>query len=104
MRYLSRSLERSSVPFVSGVGGVLDAREMQDPSQTVYNPNMFVALSKFVVANGTSSEVAAAFRNRPHKVDFALGFVRMDVLSPEDNASEFWLITYWASRAPGEHL
>ena len=59
---------------------------------------MFVALSKFEVANGMSAEIAAAFRDRPHLVDSAPGFVRLDVISPEGNPNEFWLITYWASR------
>jgi len=60
---------------------------------------MFVALSKFVLANAMSSEVAAAFRRRPHLVDSAPGFVRLDVISPEENPNEFWLITYWISRS-----
>ena len=59
---------------------------------------MFVALSKFVVANAMSSEIAAAFRSRPHLVDHASGFVRLDVISPEENPNEFWLITYWSAR------
>lgn len=43
--------------------------------------------------------VAAAFRERPHLVDSAPGFVRMDVLSPAEDASEFWLVTYWTDEA-----
>src|SRR5436305_1550726 len=60
---------------------------------------MFVALSKFAVANAMSSEIAAAFRSRPHLVDSAPGFVRLDVISPEGNHDEFWLITYWTCRS-----
>jgi heme oxygenase (mycobilin-producing) len=45
------------------------------------------------------SEVAAAFRERPHLVDGATGFIRMDVLSPDGDESEFWLITYWTDEA-----
>lgn len=56
---------------------------------------LFVALSKFVVANGMETEVKAAFRARPHLVDSADGFVRMNVLSPKDRLSEIWLVTYW---------
>ncbi|MFN7142002.1 MAG: antibiotic biosynthesis monooxygenase family protein [Limisphaerales bacterium] len=56
---------------------------------------MFVALSKFAVANGMSEEVRTAFRNRPHLVDSAPGYVRMDVMCPKDAPNEFWLITYW---------
>jgi heme-degrading monooxygenase HmoA len=40
-------------------------------------------------------DVAEAFRARPHLVDDAPGFVRMDVLSPSEDAAEFWLVTYW---------
>jgi len=56
----------------------------------------FVAVSKFRVANGLSREVRDAFKARPHLVDSAPGFVRMDVLSPTKDDDEFWLITYWA--------
>ena len=59
----------------------------------------FVALSRFVVANGMTGEVKAAFRNRPHLVDGASGFVRMEVLSPLDRPEEIWLITYWSDQA-----
>ena len=56
---------------------------------------MFIALSKFVVANGMTNEVKEAFKNRPHLVEDNPGFVRMDVISPIDNPDEIWLITYW---------
>jgi heme oxygenase (mycobilin-producing) len=55
----------------------------------------YVAISRFKVRNGMEEEVRAAFRERPHLVDGASGFVRMDVLTPAEDASEFWLITYW---------
>lgn len=55
----------------------------------------FVAVSKFVVANGMSEEIRRAFHERPHLVDSAPGYVRMDVISPLDRPEEFWLITYW---------
>ncbi|MEO8452109.1 MAG: antibiotic biosynthesis monooxygenase [Gemmatimonadota bacterium] len=55
----------------------------------------FVALSKFVIANGLTAEVKAAFRQRPHLVNSAEGFVRMEVLSPLDRPEEIWLITHW---------
>jgi hypothetical protein len=44
----------------------------------------FVALSRFVVANGMEAEVKAAFRERPHLVDRTAAFVRMEVLCPLD--------------------
>ena len=55
----------------------------------------FVALSKFVIANGMEAEVKRAFGERPHLVDSAPGYVRMDVISPVDCPAEVWLITYW---------
>ena len=55
----------------------------------------FVALSLFVVANGMEDEVKAAFRARPHRVDRAAGFVRMEVLCPLDRPAEVWLVTHW---------
>jgi heme oxygenase (mycobilin-producing) len=55
----------------------------------------FVALSKFVVANGLTDAVKQAFVQRPHLVDGAPGYLRMDVLSPVDRPSEIWLITFW---------
>ena len=55
---------------------------------------MFVAHSRFVVANGMEDEVRKAFRERPHLVDSVSGFIRMEVLSPADRPQEFWLMTY----------
>jgi heme-degrading monooxygenase HmoA len=54
-------------------------------------------LSRFVVANDMSAAVKQAFLLRPHLVDNAPGFVRMDVLSPEDTPNEIWLLTYWTN-------
>lgn len=62
-------------------------------------PGGFVALSRFVVANGMADEVREAFRHRPHRVDDAPGFMRMDVICPLDRPEEFWLITAWADEA-----
>lgn len=55
----------------------------------------YVSISRFRVRNGMESAVADAFRGRPHLVEEAPGFVRMDVLSPAEEPSEFWLVTYW---------
>ena len=55
----------------------------------------FVVISKFVIANDMSLQVKEAFRNRPHKVDDAEGFLRMDVISPLDDPNEIWLMTFW---------
>lgn len=56
---------------------------------------MFVALSRFTIQNDMGEEVRAAFRARPHLVDDAPGFVRMEVMSPVDAPKEIWLVTYW---------
>lgn len=59
----------------------------------------YVSISRFRVRNGMEGDVADAFRARPHLVDHAPGFVRMDVLSPAEDSSEFWLVTYWTDEA-----
>jgi hypothetical protein len=48
----------------------------------------FVAVSRFSVANGMIAEVKDAFRNRPHLVDGASGYHRMEVISPVDHPTE----------------
>lgn len=64
---------------------------------------MFVALSKFIVANGMTAEVKTAFQNRPHLVDNVAGFIRLEVLSPRDNPDEIWLVTYWDAEENYHH-
>jgi heme-degrading monooxygenase HmoA len=56
---------------------------------------MFVALSKFTVANGMTAAVKDAFRHRPHLVESAPGFLRLDAISPSSCPDEIWLLTYW---------
>jgi heme-degrading monooxygenase HmoA len=56
---------------------------------------MFIALSRFEIANGMSDQVRAAFQHRPHLVDGAPGFSGMDVMSPVDCPEEIWLLTRW---------
>ena len=65
------------------------------------NPG-FIALSKFTVAPGFNEEgeshterVKQAFRDRPHLVDDAHGFRRLEVFSPRDQPNEIWLLTFW---------
>ena len=65
---------------------------------TRWNAAGFVALSQFTVARKTD-EVKQAFQQRPHLVENATGFVRMEVLSPCDAPDEIWLITYWENEA-----
>lgn len=59
----------------------------------------YVSISRFRVRNGMEADVAEAFRARPHLVDDAPGFLRMEVLSPAEDASEFWLVTHWIDEA-----
>jgi heme-degrading monooxygenase HmoA len=56
---------------------------------------MFIALSQFTVSNNMTAEVKSAFVQRPHLVDNAPGFIRLEVISPVDNRDEIWLLTYW---------
>ncbi len=68
---------------------------MQEPSSgAVGRP--FVALSRFAIANGMTEPAKQAFVHRPHLVEAAPGFVRLDVISPVDTPNEIWLLTYWA--------
>lgn len=46
--------------------------------------------------------VKRAFQNRPHLVEDAPGFVRMEVISPSDRPAEIWLLTFWQDRASYE--
>lgn len=55
----------------------------------------FVALSRFVIKNNMQDAVRKAFLQRPHLVDEAPGFVRMEVFSPLENPQEIWLMTMW---------
>jgi len=62
---------------------------------------MFVVISKFTVGDGgaMTTAVRRAFVDRPHLVDSANGFQRMDVLSPLDHPDEIWLITHWTDQS-----
>jgi len=62
-------------------------------------PPGFVALSRFVIANSLTAEVKTAFRSRPHIVDNVSGYLRMEVLSPQEKPDEIWLITFWKDEA-----
>jgi len=62
-------------------------------------PAAFLALSKFKVRNGMEADVRDAFLRRPHLVDEAQGFVRMEVVSPTADDAEFWLLTWWQDEA-----
>lgn len=59
-------------------------------------------MSRSRVQEGQEGLVAGAVRDRPHRVDGHPGFVRMEVLRPEDPPNEFWLVTVWQDRASFE--
>lgn len=73
---------------------VLSGRDVEGVPPRAEAPG-FVALSRFTVANGMTSEVKNAFIERPHRVDDVSGFLRMEVISPLDAPDEIWLLTYW---------
>lgn len=79
----------SSLPEIAGI---IEPESMHPPGALLSG---FVALSKFLIANGMTAEVKTAFRNRPHHVDHVAGFLRMEVISPLDLPGEIWLLTFW---------
>ncbi|MBF0421048.1 MAG: antibiotic biosynthesis monooxygenase [Magnetococcales bacterium] len=60
---------------------------------------MFVVISHFKVMPGWREKVATAFSNRPHLVEKAQGFIRMDVLQKQEDPDQFWLYTLWTDEA-----
>jgi heme oxygenase (mycobilin-producing) len=60
---------------------------------------MFLSMSRFRVGNDLDEAVREAFIKRPHRVDEAAGFVRMEVASPTEDPKEFWLLTWWTDQA-----
>ena len=76
--------------------------EMSSVSRSEAEPptsSGFVVLSRFVIANGMAAAVKAAFCNRPHLVDDAPGYRRMEVISPLERPEEIWLLTFWTDEA-----
>jgi heme-degrading monooxygenase HmoA len=59
----------------------------------------FIALSQFTVIKGMEEPVKEAFLSRPHFVDQAPGYIRMEVLCPQQKPEEFWLLTWWQDEA-----
>jgi len=87
----------SGCPFNQSSGSI--RAELALRPAAAKSASTFVALSKFVIANGKTAEVKQAFRDRPHMVDGQPGFVQMEVFSPLDRPEEIWLITYWIDSA-----
>ena len=64
---------------------------------------MILALSRFTIASDEMiAPMREAFLQRPHQVDQAAGFIRMEVVSPLDQPREFWLLTWWNTAADFE--
>lgn len=60
---------------------------------------MILAVSRFRVANGTESDVAAAFLNRPRIVDSWPGFLGLETFRDVREATVFYLATRWTDAA-----
>jgi heme-degrading monooxygenase HmoA len=72
-------------------------RPPQHPTQFPFIGSIvFIALSRFVVANDMVHEVKDAFVRRPHLVDSVPGFIRLEVLCAQEDPNEIWLLTYWS--------
>lgn len=93
----------TTIPAGSHFMNYQTAAPPQTVPQTVPQPaagaSAFVAMSRFRIANGMTAEVKEAFRDRPHMVDDAPGFLRMEVISPLDAPEEIWLLTYWSDES-----
>lgn len=63
-------------------------------SVTLEMPDAESACRSIELANPPNNGIG-----RPHCVENATGFVRMEVLNPCDAPDEIWLITYWDNEA-----
>jgi len=60
---------------------------------------MFLALGRITTGNPEfAGVVKEAFKNRPHLVDQASGFIRMDRVRLFENPNEIVLMTYWENQ------
>ena len=57
---------------------------------------MVVVMSQFRVANGLEPDVVRAFRERPHAVEQAPGFLWLEVFADASDPAVFYLLTRWA--------
>ena len=57
---------------------------------------MVVVMSRFRVINAMEAEVERAFRERPHLVDEAPGFLGLETLVDDEDPRVFYLITRWS--------
>jgi signal transduction histidine kinase/heme-degrading monooxygenase HmoA len=56
---------------------------------------MVVVMSQFRVANGLEADVVRAFRQRPHAVEQAPGFLWLEVFVDAGDRAVFYLVTRW---------
>jgi heme-degrading monooxygenase HmoA len=64
-------------------------------SLSLRRTRMILAVSRFRVANGMGPAVTWAFRDRPHLVDRAAGFLGMEVFTDSAEPSVYYLVTRW---------
>jgi heme-degrading monooxygenase HmoA len=57
---------------------------------------MVVVMSRFRVINGMEADVERAFRERPHLVDAAPGFLGLETLVDDRDPRVFYLVTRWS--------
>jgi heme-degrading monooxygenase HmoA len=57
---------------------------------------MVVVMSRFRVINGMEADVERAFREPPHLVDAAPGFLGLETLVDDRDPRVFYLVTRWS--------
>ena len=87
--------QNTAQPATLAVTPLRDPAKAQPPRPVSH----FCASSRFVVRNGMEEAVRQAFVSRPHLVDGAPGFCRMEVMRPLEHPEEFWLMTWWTDEA-----
>lgn len=60
---------------------------------------MILAASRFRVVNDLAQRVADAFRDRPHLVERAPGFLGMEVFRDRQDSAAFYLVTRWSDES-----
>lgn len=60
---------------------------------------MFFSIRRFAVENEFDEEMRKAFLDRPHSVNSAPGFIRVEVANPCADAKGAWLLTWWENAA-----
>lgn len=63
---------------------------------------MFVVMNRFFVNPAHAGQFEARIRNRPGQVEQQPGFVRVQLLRPDDLADPYIVLTLWQSKADFE--